>query len=97
MCPLSDLMLGLMDGSSVSFGSVLAWNLIPVTIGNIIGGLFFICVQVFVYSPYFKPHPLTVSPGMKQAARTRLLIAHGPLAGLAVSRQSDIPEAVNKV
>lgn len=46
----------LMEGmNGETFGDVLAWNLIPVTLGNILGGLLFAMGQWTIYGGYAAP------------------------------------------
>jgi formate/nitrite transporter len=49
------LSTGMMYNSNFTYGNFLAWNMIPVTIGNIIGGGFICAVWYYVYSDYCKP------------------------------------------
>ena len=50
------LPLALMEGlDGKHFGDVLAWNIIPVTLGIILGGLLFAMGQFAVYGDYAKP------------------------------------------
>ena len=44
--------LAMMEGLELTTGEFISRNLIPVTIGNIVGGLIFICVQYLIYHPY---------------------------------------------
>jgi formate/nitrite transporter FocA (FNT family) len=50
---------GIMLGANVSWGQFIQWNLIPVTIGNIVGGFLFIGA-VYFYS--FKKELSSMSP-----------------------------------
>lgn len=50
---------GIMLGANVSWGQFIQWNLIPVTIGNIVGGFIFIGA-VYFYS--FKKELSSISP-----------------------------------
>jgi formate/nitrite transporter len=51
--------VGIMLGANVTWGQFIQWNLIPVTIGNIVGGFIFIGA-VYFYS--FKKELSTISP-----------------------------------
>lgn len=51
--------VGIMLGAKVTWGQFIQWNLIPVTLGNIVGGFIFIGA-VYFYS--FKKELSTVSP-----------------------------------
>lgn len=44
--------LAIMEGAPVTTADFISWNLIPVTLGNIIGGFLFIAVQYLIYHPY---------------------------------------------
>lgn len=44
--------LAMMGGHSLTTGQFISRNLIPVSLGNILGGLFFITVQYLIYHPY---------------------------------------------
>jgi formate/nitrite transporter len=50
---------GIMVGANVTWGQFIQWNLIPVTLGNIVGGFLFIGA-VYYYS--FKKELSTISP-----------------------------------
>ncbi|MBP1751152.1 MAG: formate/nitrite transporter family protein [Deltaproteobacteria bacterium] len=50
---------GIMLGAKVTWGQFIYWNLIPVTIGNIIGGFIFIGAVYFIS---FKKELSSVSP-----------------------------------
>jgi formate/nitrite transporter len=50
---------GIMAGANVTWGQFIYWNLIPVTIGNIVGGFIFIGA---VYYWSFKKELSTMSP-----------------------------------
>lgn len=46
--------IAIMEGYDLSVNSFIRRNLIPVTLGNIVGGLVFIAVQYLIYHPYIE-------------------------------------------
>jgi len=51
------LSLALMEGAGggLHLGDVLAWNIIPATLGNFLGGLLFAMGQFAAYGDYARP------------------------------------------
>lgn len=62
--------MAIMEGYDLSARQFIARNLIPVTLGNIVGGVMFIAVQYLVYHPYIE-HDLN-SMWLKQGGKKHL-------------------------
>jgi formate/nitrite transporter len=58
--------VGMMLGAPINVGTWLVWNQIPVTLGNIIGGV--ILTGTAMYATYYKPAPATATVAMRAAA-----------------------------
>jgi hypothetical protein len=63
--------LAIMEGCDITTNAFIGRNLIPVTFGNIIGGMLYISVQYLIYHPYIAEENISLKQGGKHAPFSR--------------------------
>jgi hypothetical protein len=82
--------LAIMEGYNLTADQFIRRNLIPVTLGNIVGGLLFIAVQYLIYHPYIEADvtSMTLNQGSRES---KTAFRQSEIAGAAGVASHHVP------